>query len=109
MVIDVAEDQFSALILKQSQPLILQFWAEWCGNSRKMIPIYAAVAEQLQERVLAYRLNIDHNPTVPRQYGIRGVPVFMIMHQGRILDTHTGVMEEGEFAAWIQRHLPAAG
>ncbi|ABK44458.1 Thioredoxin domain [Magnetococcus marinus MC-1] len=101
LVADIIEEQFAADVIMATGMVLVKFWAPWCGNSRKMIPVYAAVAQQLQGKLRCVRLDIDHNPTPSRRYGIRGVPVFMLFSNGHIVDTRTGVMTEAECLVWL--------
>ncbi|MEG3640795.1 thioredoxin family protein [Magnetococcus sp. PR-3] len=101
-VLDITEEQFDHNVVEATGVVLVKFWAPWCGNSRKMTPVYEQVAQQLSG-VVSLRLDIDHNPTIPRRYGVRGVPIFMLFRHGQIVDTRTGVIEESDFLAWINR------
>ncbi len=98
---NITDDDFDAAIAG-STPVIVDFWAEWCGPCKQMSPHLEAVAEELAGKVKVAKINVDENPIAPSKFGVRGLPTLMIFKDGKVTATHLGAMSKQRIAEWIK-------
>jgi thioredoxin 1 len=101
----VTDDSFTADVLKAEKPVLVDFWAEWCGPCKQIAPSLEALAEELGEKMTIAKLNIDENPMTPSKYGVRGIPTLMLFKDGQVAATRIGAMPKGKLMEWIQSVL----
>lgn len=101
----VTDDSFAADVLKAEKPVLVDFWAEWCGPCKQIAPSLEALAEELGEKMTIAKLNIDENPMTPSKYGVRGIPTLMLFKDGQVAATRIGAMPKGKLLEWIQSVL----
>ena len=101
----VTDDTFTAEILQSSQPVLLDFWAEWCGPCKMLAPILDDIASQYAGRLKVAKLNIDDNPTTPANYAVRGIPTLMLFKNGNVEATKVGALSKSQLTAFIDSHL----
>lgn len=99
----VNDQNFETEVLKSSEPVLVDFWAEWCGPCKMMSPIVDEVAGELSGKVKVVKINIDENPNVPTRYGIRGIPTFMVFRDGQLVETKVGGMSKSQLSSWIEK------
>ena len=102
----VSDDTFDQDVLAASTPVIVDFWAEWCGPCKQVSAHFEALAEELGERVRVVKLNIDDNPMTAGRFGVRGLPTFMIFQDGKVTATHLGAMSKGRMLEWLKESAP---
>ena len=101
------DENFEAEVLKSDRPVLVDFWAEWCGPCRMMAPAVEAIAEEYAGRVKVGKMNVDDSPSTPPRYQIRGIPTLLVFKDGRLVDRVTGVQPRGAIEAKLQPLLAA--
>jgi thioredoxin 1 len=97
----VSDDSFETDVLKASGPILVDFWAEWCGPCRQIAPALDEISTELGGKIAVAKINIDENPGVPSRYGVRGIPTLMIFKDGQVVSTKVGAMAKSRIADWI--------
>lgn len=104
-ILHVSDASFEADVLKASGPVLVDYWAEWCGPCKMIAPILDEVAESYDGRLTVAKLNIDENTDTPPKFGIRGIPTLMLFKGGNIEATKVGALSKSQLAAFIDSHL----
>lgn len=100
--IAVNDTQFEAEVLKADMPVVVDFWAEWCGPCKVLSPVVDELANEMQGKVKVVKVNIDEAPEAPTKYGVRGIPTLMIFKNGQVVDTRVGGMPKSQLSEWIE-------
>ncbi len=103
-----SDDTFEQDVLKSGQPVLVDFWAEWCGPCKQIAPALEEIAKEYGDRITVAKLNIDENPQAPTRYGVRGIPTLMLFKDGQVAATQVGAAPKGNLIAWINGALYAA-
>ena len=106
-VIEINESNFQTEVLEASmtQPVLVDFWAPWCGPCRMVAPIVDEIAKEFEGRIKVVKLNTDENPNVASQYGIRSIPTLMVFKGGQKVDTVVGAVPKTTLAGTISKYL----
>lgn len=104
-ILYVTDDTFEDNILKGEGPVLVDFWAEWCGPCKMIAPILDEIADEYSGRVTVAKLNIDDNPATPPKYGIRGIPTLMLFKNGNVEATKVGAVSKSQLTAFIDSNL----
>ena len=102
----VTDASFDQDVLQSDVPVLVDFWAPWCGPCRMVAPIVDEIAKEFAGRIKVYKLNTDENPSVASQYGIRSIPTLMIFSAGEKVDTVVGAVPKTTLSGTIKKHLP---
>lgn len=98
----VTDESFEIDVLKSSKPVIVDFWAEWCGPCRALAPVFEEVAEGQHESVVFAKINIDENTIVPSKYGVMSIPTLILFKNGQVEAVKMGLMSKSELAAFVE-------
>ncbi len=97
----VSDDTFEAEVLKASEPVVVDFWAEWCGPCRMIAPALEEIAGELAGKVKIVKMNVDENPKTPGEFGIRGIPALLLFKNGELASQQVGAHPKSKLKAWI--------
>lgn len=97
----ITDDNFDDAVAGD-QPVVVDFWAEWCGPCKQMSPHLEAVAEEMAGKVKIAKINVDENPVAASKFGVRGLPTLMMFKGGKVTATHLGAMSKQRIAEWIK-------
>ncbi|MBU2606222.1 MAG: thioredoxin [Alphaproteobacteria bacterium] len=100
--INVTDDEFDNVIATSDVPVVVDFWAEWCGPCKQMAPHLEAVSIDMAGKVKVAKINVDENPMAASKYGVRGMPTLMVFKDGKVAATHLGAMSKQAIADWIK-------
>ncbi len=104
-IVHVTDDSFENDVLKAEGPVLVDFWAEWCGPCKMIAPILDEVAEELAGQVTIAKLNIDENAQTAPKYGIRGIPTLLLFKDGNVAATKVGALAKGQLVEFIKEQL----
>ena len=104
-IFNVAEQDFDQKVLKSTVPVVVDFWAEWCGPCRQLAPLLEEAAEKYQGQIQVAKLNVDESPAVAARYGVRGIPTLILYKGGEVAAQHTGMAPRGQIDALFQKAL----
>ena len=96
---------FDTDVLQSDKPVLVDFWAEWCGPCRMIAPALEELAEELGEQVQIVKLDIDENPDAPTKYGVRGIPTMILFKNGQQAATQVGALPKSAIKQWIEREI----
>jgi thioredoxin 1 len=102
-----SDTAFDTDVLRSAKPVVVDFWAEWCGPCRQIAPFLEEIASELGERVEVVKVNIDDNPLTPTKYGVRGIPTLMLFRDGEVAATKVGALPKTKLVEWVESSLGA--
>jgi len=105
MVVTLTDANFDDMVLKADRPVLVDFWAEWCGPCRVIGPLVQEIAEDYQERVIVGKLDVDANPGVSSKYGIRNIPTVLFFKNGTVADKQVGAVAKGNLVNKVEALL----
>jgi thioredoxin 1 len=105
MLIAVTDDTFETNVKNSTLPVVVDFWAEWCGPCKQIAPALVEIAADMEGEITIAKVNIDENPTVPSQYGVRGIPTLMLFKNGEVTATKVGALPKNKLQEWIRSEI----
>ncbi|MBF0425982.1 MAG: thioredoxin TrxA [Magnetococcales bacterium] len=104
-IVQTSDSAFEQDVLKSDLPVLVDFWAEWCGPCKQVAPALDALATEFKGKLKVVKLNIDQNPGSPGRYGVRGIPTLMLFKSGKIEGTKIGALPKSKLVEWVQASL----
>ncbi|MBS1161396.1 MAG: trxA [Proteobacteria bacterium] len=101
----VTDTTFNAEVLQSAKPVLVDYWAEWCGPCKMIAPALDEAAESFAEQLHIAKINVDDNQLVPSQYGVRGIPTLMLFKGGEVVATKVGALSKSQLADFIESNL----
>ena len=105
-IVHTTDATFNDDVLKSDKPVLLDFWAEWCGPCKAIAPILDEIATEYRDRLKIAKLNIDENPHTPPRYGIRGIPTLILFKNGTVEAQKVGALSKSQLSAFLDNNLP---
>ena len=104
-ILYVTDDTFEQEVINSSNPVLVDYWAEWCGPCKMIAPILEEIASEYTGKVKIAKLNIDENPQTPPRYGIRGIPTLMLFKDGNVEATKVGALSKSQLTAFLDSNI----
>ncbi len=104
-IVHVTDSSFETEVLKSALPVLVDYWAEWCGPCRAIAPILEDIAKEYDGRLIVAKLNIDENQQTTLKFGIRGIPTLMLFKEGNVEATKVGALSKSQLTAFVDGHI----
>ena len=101
----VTDDSFEADVLKSEGPVLVDFWAEWCGPCKQIAPALEDLSNDMGDRIRVVKVNIDENPMTPSKYGVRGIPTMMLFKDGEVSAMKVGALPKSKIYEWVEQSI----
>jgi thioredoxin 1 len=101
----VSDTSFDDDVLKSSNPVLVDFWAEWCAPCKQIAPALEEIAKDLSGRLTVAKVNIDENPATPSKYGVRGIPTLILFKDGQVAATKVGTLPKNKLLEWVESQI----
>ena len=104
-VLSINEKSFESEVINSDIPVLIDFWAEWCGPCKELTPLLDEISDEMKDKIKIVKINIDENPNIPNQYGIQSIPTLMIFKKGEPVATKIGGVIKSELLTWIKTSI----
>lgn len=105
MALEITDANFEELVTKSSQPVLVDFWAEWCGPCRMVGPVVEELAKEYAGKAVIGKMNVDHNPNIPMKFGIRNIPTLLFFKNGQLVDRQVGAAPKAALETKLKAQL----
>lgn len=105
LIAHVTDDTFESDVLNSNEPVLVDYWADWCGPCKTIAPVLDEIAQEYEGKIKVAKLNIDDNPNTPPRYGIRGIPTLMLFKDGEVEATKVGAVSKSQLTVFIDSNL----
>jgi len=103
--VSVTDESFDSEILKSEKPVVVDFWAEWCGPCKQIAPVLEEISDEMASEVIIAKHNIDSEPNTPSKYGVRGIPTMLLFKGGELKATKVGATPKSDIVSWIKENI----
>ncbi len=103
--IQVSDDTFDKDVLKNDKSVLVDFYADWCGPCKMVAPILEEISDEMKDKLVIAKHNIDDNPNVPTRYGVRGIPTMLLFKDGKLVDTKVGAIPKKNIKEWLDSKI----
>tara|TARA_B100000700_G_scaffold262472_1_gene299028 strand:- start:668 stop:988 length:321 start_codon:yes stop_codon:yes gene_type:complete len=103
--IQISDDTFEENVIKKGQPIIVDFWAEWCGPCKQIGPILEEISDEYSGKITIGKLDVDENPETAGKFQIRGIPTMLLFNNGELIDTKVGMSSKADLTEWIDKNI----
>ena len=104
-ILKLTDAEFENQVIKSEKPILVDYWAEWCGPCKMIAPVLEEVASELSDKILIGKLNVDENSETPPKYGIRGIPTLMLFKDGEVVGTQVGAISKNDLINFIENNI----
>ena len=101
----ITDESFETDVVKASIPTVVDFWAEWCGPCKQIGPILEEISDEMKDKVVIAKHNIDEEPNIPTKYGVRGIPTMLLFKDGQLKATKVGATTKSNIVSWIEDNI----
>tara|TARA_Y100000996_G_C22393897_1_gene590293 strand:- start:472 stop:792 length:321 start_codon:yes stop_codon:yes gene_type:complete len=101
----VTDENFEKEVINSNMPIVVDFWAEWCGPCKQIGPLLEEISEELKDKVVIAKHNIDNEPNTPTKYGIRGIPTMLLFKNKELKSTKVGASTKSDILGWIEQNI----
>lgn len=103
--VNVNDDEFETTVLQAEGPVLVDYWAEWCGPCKSIAPALDEISNNMAGKLTVAKVNIDNNPLTPSKYGVRGIPTLMLFKDGQVVGTKVGAAPKSALEDWLNQHV----
>lgn len=104
-IVTLSDENFEEQVIRSAKPVLVDFWAEWCGPCRMLAPTVDALATEFDGRMVVAKLNIDDHPVTPTRFNIRGIPTLLLFKGGKVVEQIVGLVDKGTLKRVLERHV----
>ena len=101
----ITDESFDSDVIKSDKPIIVDFWAEWCGPCKQIGPVLEEISNEMKDQIIIAKHNIDQEPNMPTKYGIKGIPTMLLFKNGELKSTKVGATTKSNIVSWIKENI----